>query len=160
MVKEGDYLLAVNGRPLRVPQNPDELFVNTVNQTDTLSINSRPTETSAQRGGAADPERVWLARTPTRGDQPAQSGASQRRADWLCLLAGYRAQRLNQFVKQYFPQIRREGMILDLQYNGGGFVDQIIFERLPGGCWRGWIRPGIRNRIRVPTSNVFNGHMA
>ena len=28
-VKEGDYLLAVNGRPLRAPQNPYEVFVNT-----------------------------------------------------------------------------------------------------------------------------------
>jgi tricorn protease len=37
---------------------------------------------------------------------------------------------LNQFVRQYFPQIRKEGMIFDVRYNGGGFVDQIIFERL------------------------------
>jgi tricorn protease len=37
---------------------------------------------------------------------------------------------LNEFVKQYFPQIRKEGMIFDVRYNGGGFVDQIIFERL------------------------------
>ena len=47
MVKEGDYLLAVNGRPLRVPQNPDERFVDTVNQTTTLSVNSKPTEQGA-----------------------------------------------------------------------------------------------------------------
>ena len=32
-VKPGDYLLAVNGKPLRVPQNPYELFVNTVVRT-------------------------------------------------------------------------------------------------------------------------------
>ena len=37
---------------------------------------------------------------------------------------------LNEFVKQYFPQIRKEGMIIDVRYNGGGFVDQLIFERL------------------------------
>jgi tricorn protease len=37
---------------------------------------------------------------------------------------------LNAFVKQYFPQIRKEGMIIDVRYNGGGFVDQLIFERL------------------------------
>ena len=33
-------------------------------------------------------------------------------------------------MKQYFPQIRKEGMIIDVRYNGGGFVDQLIFERL------------------------------
>ena len=37
---------------------------------------------------------------------------------------------LNDFVKQYFPQIRKEGIIFDVRYNGGGFVDQLIFERL------------------------------
>jgi tricorn protease len=37
---------------------------------------------------------------------------------------------LDQFVKQYFPQIRKEGIIFDVRYNGGGFVDQLIFERL------------------------------
>jgi tricorn protease len=37
---------------------------------------------------------------------------------------------LNEFVKQYFPQIRKEGMIIDVRYNGGGFVDPLIFERL------------------------------
>jgi tricorn protease len=37
---------------------------------------------------------------------------------------------LNEFVKQFFPQIRKEGMIFDVRYNGGGFVDQLIFERL------------------------------
>ena len=37
---------------------------------------------------------------------------------------------LDEFVKQYFPQIRKQGMILDVRYNGGGFVDPLIFERL------------------------------
>ena len=43
-VKEGDYLIAVNGRSLRTPQNPYELFVNTVNENVTLTINSKPSE--------------------------------------------------------------------------------------------------------------------
>ena len=43
-VKEGDYLIAVNGRPLRAPQSPYELFTNTVNETVTLTINSKPSE--------------------------------------------------------------------------------------------------------------------
>ena len=43
-VKEGDYLLAVNGRPLRVPQNPYELFIDTAEQNVTLTVNSKPTD--------------------------------------------------------------------------------------------------------------------
>jgi tricorn protease len=37
---------------------------------------------------------------------------------------------LDEFVKQYFPQIRKQGMIIDVRYNGGGFVDELIFSRL------------------------------
>ncbi len=37
---------------------------------------------------------------------------------------------LNEFVRQYFPQIRKQGLIFDVRYNGGGFVDQIILEHL------------------------------
>ncbi len=43
-VKEGDYLIAVNGRPCAFPQNPYELFVNLANETVTLSVNSKPSE--------------------------------------------------------------------------------------------------------------------
>src|SRR5205807_2527465 len=47
-VKEGDYLVAVNGRALRVPQNPYELFVNTANENVTLTVNSKPSEDGAR----------------------------------------------------------------------------------------------------------------
>ena len=65
---------------------------------------------------------------------------------------------LNAFVKQYFPQVRKEGMIFDVRYNGGGFVDQIIFERLRRvlagmDSARNW-QPDT-----IPP-NVFYGHMA
>ena len=45
--KEGDYLLAVNGRSLRAPQNPYELFVNTSNDVVTLTVNAKASEDGA-----------------------------------------------------------------------------------------------------------------
>ena len=48
-VKPGDYLLAVNGKPLRVPQNPYQLFINTVGENVTLTVNSKPTEEGARK---------------------------------------------------------------------------------------------------------------
>src|SRR5208283_3684629 len=41
-VREGDYLLAINGRPLKAPQSPDELLVNTAGETTAITINSKP----------------------------------------------------------------------------------------------------------------------
>jgi tricorn protease len=158
-VHEGDYLLAINGRQLQAPQNPYEPFVNTANQNVTLSINSKPT-----MDGARD---VVV--------QPLATEFNLRELDWIQTnrekvdklsggKIGYVYLRdmgpagLNQFVQQYFPQIRKQGIIFDVRYNGGGNVDQIIFERLRRilagmETARNWA-PGT-----IP-DNVFNGYMA
>jgi tricorn protease len=130
-VKEGDYLLAVNGRPLRVPENPYEAFVNTANENVTLTVNSKPTEEGSRQ--------VTV--------KPLSSELKLRELDWIesnrqkvdkatggrvgyVYLPDMSEAGLNEFVKQYFPQIRKEGIIFDVRYNGGGFVDQIILEHL------------------------------
>jgi tricorn protease len=130
-VKEGEYLIAVNGRALRSPQDPYEFFSDTVGENVTLRVNSKPSEDGS--------------RTVTV--KPIASEARLRELDWIAtnrhkvdLATGGRVgyvyipnmggPGLDEFVKQYFPQIRKEGMILDVRYNGGGFVDPLIFERL------------------------------
>ena len=47
-VKQGDYLLAVNGVPLRTDVNPYALFEDTVGKTVTLLVNDRPIEAGAR----------------------------------------------------------------------------------------------------------------
>jgi tricorn protease len=47
-VKQGDYLLEVNGRALKAPQNPYELFVNTAGENVTLTVNSKPSTDGAR----------------------------------------------------------------------------------------------------------------
>jgi tricorn protease len=130
-VKEGDYLLAVNGRPLRVPQNPYELFVDTAGDNVTLSVNSRPAEDGARSvvvkpiGSEFNLHRLdWIETNRRKVDQ-----ATNGRVGYV-YLPDMDAAGLNEFVKQFFPQIRKEGMIIDVRYNGGGFVDQLVFERL------------------------------
>jgi len=130
-VREGDYLVAVNGRPLRVPQNPYELFVNTANETITLTINSKPSEEGAhtvQLKPLSDEfnlrELAWIESNRKKVD-----AATNGRVGYV-YLPDMGGAGLSEFVKQYFPQIRKEGLIIDVRYNGGGFVDQLIFERL------------------------------
>jgi len=130
-VKQGDYLLAVNGKPLRVPQNPYELFVNTVNENVTLTVNSKPVEEGARRV-VVKPIRsefslreLDMINTNRKKVEEATGG----RVGYI-YIPNMDAEGLNAFVKQFFPQIRKEGLIIDVRYNGGGFVDQLIFERL------------------------------
>ncbi len=158
-VKEGEYLLAINGRTLRAPQTPDELLTNTANEVVTLTVNSKASAEGARKvvvKPIAD-EQSLRQLNMIETNRKKVDAASGGRIGYV-YLPDMEDDGLNEFVKQYFPQIRKEGIIFDVRYNGGGFVDQIIFERLRrvlGGMEsaRNW-EPNT-----IP-SNVFHGYMA
>ncbi len=158
-VAQGDYLLGVNGKPLRVPTNPYELFVNTADQDTTLTVNNKPTA-----------EGAWDITV-----KPIRSELNLRELDWIetnrakvdaathgrvgyVYLPDMEADGLNEFVRQYFPQIRKEGIIFDVRYNGGGFVDQIILEHLRR-ILVGMMAARNFKSDTIPES-TFYGHMA
>jgi tricorn protease len=130
-VKEGDYVLAVNGRPLRAPQDPYEVFVNTANDVVTLTVNSKPTEEGSHNvqvkpiNDEANLRQLNMILTNRKEVDEATGG----KVGYI-YLPDMGEEGLNEFVKQYFPQIRKQGLIIDVRYNGGGFVAQLIYERL------------------------------
>ncbi len=158
-VKEGDYLLAINGRSLRAPQTPYEPLTNTVNETVTLTVNSKPSEDGSRTvqvkpiGDEFSLHELNMIESNRKKVDQATNG----RVGYI-YIPDMGDEGLNQFVKQFFPQIRKEGMIIDVRYNGGGFVDQLIFARLRRvlagmGSARNW-----ENNTVPPV--VFHGAMA
>jgi len=130
-VKEGDYLLAINGRPLHAPHTPQELMINTANETTAITVNSKPTEDGARTVPVRpiDDEYPLREYNMVETNRQKVDAATHGQVGYVYIPdmgdAG-----LNAFVRQFFPQIRKQGMIIDVRYNGGGFVDQLIFERL------------------------------
>jgi tricorn protease len=130
-VHQGDYLLAVNGRELKAPENPYALFVNTAGQNVTLTVNSKPTMEGA-REVVVQPlanefrlrELEWIRTNREKVDKLSGGKIG------YVYMPDMEGAGLNEFVRQYFPQIRKQGLIFDVRYNGGGFVDEIILEHL------------------------------
>jgi tricorn protease len=158
-VKEGDYLIAINGHALRAPQTPDELLVNTANEVVTLTVNSKPTADGARKVVVKPIADEFSLRelNMIETNRKKVDAASGGRIGYV-YLPDMGGPGLNEFVKQYFPQIRKQGIIFDVRYNGGGFVDQLIFERLRRllagmQAARNWV-PGT-----IP-DDVFYGYLA
>jgi tricorn protease len=157
-VKEGDYLLAVNGRPLRAPEDPSELMVNTANETVMLTVNAKPSDDGARNVQVKPINDEYNLRelNMIESNRKKVDAATGGKVGYV-YLPDMGAPGLNEFVKQYFPQIRKQGLIIDVRYNGGGFVDELIFERLRRilagmDSARNW------ESGTIPP-NVFNGSM-
>ncbi|MGB9428541.1 MAG: S41 family peptidase [Gammaproteobacteria bacterium] len=130
-VKTGDYLLAVNGRELKAPVNPYSLFVDTANDDVELTI--------ADNAAGKNTRRVLIKTIPNELDIRLKAWIDHNREEVNKLSGGQigyiymsdmEAQGMDQFIRQFYPQLTKQGLIIDDRYNGGGFIDQIVLERL------------------------------
>jgi len=158
-VKEGDYLLEIDGVSLKEVKNPYELLVNKSNKEVKIRVNSKPTvenskefiiKTISSENGLRYFD--WVETNRKKVDKATDGKVGYVHIPNMGLDG------LNEFVKYFYPQIRKEGLIVDVRYNGGGFVSQMIIERLR----RVMTMAGIARNSKVVTtypSAVFLGPM-
>ena len=110
---------------------PDDLLQNRTAGTVTLTINSRPDDRGARQvivRPLADEEQLrYFDRIETNRKKVEKATGGTVGYLHIPNMGG---DGLNEFVRQYYPQIRRQGMIVDVRNNGGGFVSEMILERL------------------------------
>lgn len=130
-VAEGEYLLAIDGRDLTAGDEPYAFLVQKAGRSVELLVGPRPDRASARRvtvrpiASEADLRyEDWVERNRLAVDR-----ATGGRAGYVHI-PDMQARGLREFIRQYYPQIRKEGLIVDVRFNGGGFVSQIILERL------------------------------
>jgi tricorn protease len=130
-VNEGDYVVAVNGRPVREMENLFAALVGTVGKQVALKVNSTPSEE-----GARD-----VVVVPIGDEAPLYYyNWIQKNIAYVNEKTGGRvgyvhipdmgANGLNQFVKHFYPQLTKRALIVDDRFNGGGNVSGQIAERL------------------------------
>ncbi|MDE6452174.1 MAG: PDZ domain-containing protein, partial [Odoribacter sp.] len=130
-VKEGDYILSVNGKSL---QGNDNLFQELIGQDGKiveLEVNSRPHLQGARKvlvKPLSDESQLhyyhWV-----QNNIRKVSEATNGEVGYIHIpdmgVAG-----LNEFVKHYYPQLNKKALIIDDRGNGGGNVSPMITERL------------------------------
>ncbi len=130
-VKEGSYLLAVDGQELEAPTNPFSLFVNKVGKIVTLTVADNP-QGQGRHDVTVRPVgddlnlrlRSWIEQ-----NRESVAKASGGKIGYI-YLSDMEELGMNEFIRQFYPQIHSQGLIIDVRYNGGGFIDQIVLERL------------------------------
>ena len=65
---------------------------------------------------------------------------------------------ISEFVKWYFPQLRKEGLVVDVRGNGGGNVSQMLIERLSRKLL-GTRYSRTNTDFRTYPNEVFLGHL-
>jgi tricorn protease len=157
--KEGDYLLAVNGQSLKAPTNPYSLFVNTVGKQVTLTLASDPSGKNKHTITVKPiPNELnlrllnWI-----RTKRDYVNNKSDGKIGYI-YLSDMESLGMDEFVHQFYPQISKQGLIIDDRFNGGGFIDQIILERLRR-VLIGMSTDRARGAMRYP-EQVLNGYKA
>jgi tricorn protease len=60
---------------------------------------------------------------------------------------------VQEFAKQFFPQVDKQGLIVDERFNGGGFVPDFLVERMARRTWVYWSnRDG--TDFRTPSESI------
>ncbi len=129
--KEGDYILAVDGRSTAEVKNIYELLVNKAGKQVTLKLNAKP-ELEGSRETIVvptDSEENLYYYAWVQGNIEKVTKATGGKVGYIHV-PDMGAPGLNEFVKHFYPQIRKKALIIDVRGNGGGNVSPMLIERL------------------------------
>jgi len=128
-VAQGDYLLAIDGRELTAPQTPNELLAGVKGRV-TLSVAASPM--GPRRDIKVDPtvdetplrQFDWVNRNRAWVDR-----ASGGRVGYV-FLQDFDADGSRDFIRQFYPQRDKQGLVIDVRWNLGGFTSQAVLDVL------------------------------
>ena len=156
----GDYVLAIDGQPLEAGDSPYRLLQHKGGDPVTLTVNTKPTVDGARK----------VVYHPVGSEQSLRYfgwvAANRRKvADMTDGAVGYLhipdmgSDGIREFIRWYYPQIKKQGLVIDVRGNGGGNVSQMIIERLNRKLL------GVRfartnDQVATYPNTVFHGHLA
>ncbi|MBS0191818.1 MAG: S41 family peptidase [Phycisphaerales bacterium] len=135
-VKEGDFLWAINGVDVGMTEDVYAKLGTLAGQEVQITVGSRPDRSDARqvqiRALANEHPlryRDWCRRNREYVDKTSGGTIGYMH------LPDMGGDGLTRFIQFYYPQLRKQGIIFDDRYNGGGNVSPMIIERLKRQIW-------------------------
>jgi tricorn protease len=130
-VKDGEWIVAVDGKATKDMANILESLVNKVGKQVKLTI--KPTlEAKESRTILVEPiadESALFYHDWVEGNLKKVTDATGGKVGYLHV-PDMLATGLNQFAKYFYPQVKKKALIIDMRGNGGGNVSPMLIERL------------------------------
>ena len=140
-MKEGDYILAVDGTSTKGVENFYRLLENKADRVVTLLVNGKPDTVGARE------EKV----------RPVKKETNLRYLDWVesrrAIVEKASGGRIGyihlpntgpegnrELFKNFYPQVDKDALIIDDRYNGGGFIPDRMIELLDRPVLNYWAR--------------------
>ncbi|MGZ5422993.1 MAG: S41 family peptidase [Candidatus Aminicenantales bacterium] len=134
-IKAGDYLLAIDGVPLRERVNPDSLLENKAGATVALTVHEKPAwagsrtvkvkaaEFSGQRGDLLR-YNDWVL-----GNLEKVNRATGGKVGYIHIPDTYYPG-MESFFRYFYSQLDKQALIIDIRFNSGGYPPDWMIERL------------------------------
>ncbi len=130
-IKEGDYIIAINGVDLKGDENIYKLLEQTAGRIITLTVNDKPQENGARK--------IFV--KPVRSENDLRSiewvEANRRKVDELSngkiayvYIPNTSGAGFSSFNRYYFAQQDKKGVVLDERNNGGGSAADYMIDVL------------------------------
>ena len=144
-VKEGEYLLAVNGRPIDASESIYKSFLNLAGRLTTLTVSDKPEldpENENQRDVTVTPipnesglrYRAWV--THNRDYVMEKSGG---RVGYI-YVPNTGTQGQDELFRQFYGQMHLPALVIDERWNGGGQIPNRFIELLNRPTTNYWAR--------------------
>lgn len=160
-VREGDIITAVNGKSLAEARDISDLLLDTAGKQVLLNVKSPGGKDAKPRAVIVTP--VTMATHASlryadweQGRAQQVDSASKGRIGYLHLRAMV-ARDINAFARDFYANINKDGLIIDVRRNNGGNIDSWIIEKLLRRAWAFWSSNGKQPYSNM--QNTFRGHL-
>ena len=153
-IKEGDYILAVNGNPIDAAKDPWAAFQGLAGKTVILTVNDQPTTKGARqvliktlKSDSRLRHLAWIEQNREMVDK-----ATNGQIGYIYVPnTGIDGQ--NELVRQFNAQFDKKGLIIDERFNSGGQIPDRFIELLDRPALGFW---AVRNGKDLQSPQIAN----